>query len=81
LCFILVVASCECQATYVFDEMFVRKFIAFRKKINFILNFSEILKRALKGDFLLTFYFLLNDEFWVQPIICNLQSDVIFYYL
>jgi hypothetical protein len=27
LCFILIVDSCECQATNVFDEMFVRKFI------------------------------------------------------
>jgi hypothetical protein len=33
LCFILVVDSCECQATNVFDEMFERKFIDFKKKL------------------------------------------------
>jgi hypothetical protein len=30
---------------------------------------------------LILFIYLLNDEFWVQPIICNLQSDVIFYFV
>ena len=40
---ILVVASCECQATHVFDERFVRKFIAFRKKL-----FDEMYRLALE---------------------------------
>jgi hypothetical protein len=43
LCFILVVASCECQATHVFDEMLVRKFIAFKKKF-----FDEMDRLALE---------------------------------
>jgi hypothetical protein len=43
LCFILVLASCECQATHVFDEMLVRKFIAFKKKF-----FDEMDRLALE---------------------------------
>jgi hypothetical protein len=41
--FILVVASCECQATHVFDEMLVRKCIAFKKKF-----FDEMDRLALE---------------------------------